>query len=231
MNEVIILQYIFDYVANSATGNKLLGELSNENTPVAYKWYTVDKTGTEDTNDAKVTFINKYNNKNRLLVWSRNYNEGFHWSIYPPQNYSKTDISGTDNTCAGVYYEYEGIGGDVIAIKSNAGAYSAVLVNNSDTEIFLGRNGTTRYCQVVSKALNTAYTDNSTLFAYIAAIKTLGMGLSNNYSAQPIVINGIKTPLYSIVSNTASADPELFTEITVGGQRFFVVDYGVGVRI
>jgi hypothetical protein len=84
-----------------------------------------------------------------------------------------------------------------------------------------------------SKNLTNNVTVNvsAALQNYISAKKALGAGIADKYIAQPIVLGGIQTPLYSIVSNTASADPDLFTEVAIGGQKFFVVDYGIGVKV
>ena len=137
------------------------------------------------------------------------------------------DVFGIEN--GGVYYEGDGIDCDIISIKSvTAGDRFSILAQEGLKTVICAKTG--------NNTILYLYTDEarynpSGLPAYITAKKALGNGVADKYIAQPIVINGLKTPLYSIVSNTASADPDLFTEVVVGGQRFFVVDYGVGVRI
>ena len=129
----------------------------------------------------------------------------------------------------GVYYEGDGIDCDIMSIMSvTIGDRFSILANNDLKTVIYGKTGNDTIVYLYTD--ETRYNPTG-LPAYIAAKKALGNGVADKYIAQPIVINGVKTPLYSIVSNTASADPDLFTEVAVGGQRFFVVDYGVGVRI
>lgn len=141
--------------------------------------------------------------------------------------YRQFIIFGIQN--GGVYYEADGVDCDIMSIKSiTPGDRFSILAQEGLKTVIYGAagNDSTVYLYTDETRYNP-----SGLPAYMAAKKALANGVADKYIAQPIVINGIKTPLYSIVSNTASSDPELFTEVVIGGQRFFVIDYGVGVRI
>ena len=70
----------------------------------------------------------------------------------------------------------------------------------------------------------------STLESYATQRKALANGYATEYSAQPIIMYGRKTPLYSITSNTSNTSLPLYQEVVVADQRFFIVDDDLGIK-
>lgn len=66
--------------------------------------------------------------------------------------------------------------------------------------------------------------------SYNTQRKALGNAWATEYSAQPIIVMGMKTPVYSITCNASSPSPDLYTEIVIGGQRLFVVETNLAVK-
>lgn len=219
-------------------GSDINSWLSNSaNAPLLHKWHTPVNKYASNTQQVGSAFVSFQSSLNYDFTAASMYFNGKNAVCFKPNGYIESGKSSSYYTPlfifeipnGGVYYEGDGIDCDIISIKSvTAGDRFSILANNDFKIVLYGATGsdTTVYLYTNETSYNP-----SGLPAYISAKKALGNGVADKYIAQPIVINGVKTPLYSIVSNTASADPDLFTEVAVGGQRFFVVDYGVGVRI
>ena len=70
----------------------------------------------------------------------------------------------------------------------------------------------------------------STLQSYTAQRKALGNTYAEEYSAQPVIMFGRKTPIYSIVRNTADSSPAIYSEVVIAGQKFFIIDNDFGIK-
>ncbi len=116
----------------------------------------------------------------------------------------------------------------MISIAGTTCAYMIMSTGTAEIQIVRGIPSSNSYYPLYRDVIGAI---NYPVLNYLTAKKALGAGIADKYIAQPIVLGGVKTPLYSIVSNSTSADPDLFTEVAVDGQKFFVVDHGVGVKV
>ena len=135
------------------------------------------------------------------------------------------DIDGGDTGCFGF-----------LAINSSNVITDYVLTAVSDdcvTSFFKGYSNNRQrnwYCFQNNSGTVRRSGMISEVDSYNAQRKALANAWATEYSAQPVVAIGTKTPVYSITCNANSPSPELYTEIVIGGQRFFVVETDLAVK-
>ena len=159
-------------------------------------------------------------------------------------NYSTTSVrmeilygnSGMGDTgCKVTYAEIEGTDCDIVGISQTLFPQMHLsTIFSDDMDILLGSDG---YTNSNHKTIALISTDSANTVisgdipSYITAKNKLGENLSTEFVAQPIVIGGVKTPLYSITGNQANTSPDLYTEVIVDETRFFMVDSFIGIRV
>lgn len=158
-------------------------------------------------------------------------------------NYSTTSVridylygngSLGDNGCKVTYAEVEGTDCDIVGISQAIFPQMHLsTIFSDDMDILLGSDGYTNsnhktHCLISTDASNNIISGD--IPNYITAKNKLGENLTTEFVAQPIVIGGIKTPLYSITGNQETTSPDLYTEVVVDGTRFFMVDSFIGVK-
>ena len=135
------------------------------------------------------------------------------------------DIDGGDTGCFGF-----------LKINSSNVVTDYVITAVSDdcvTSFFKGYSNSQKrnwYCFQNNNGSVRKFGMISEVDSYNAQRKALSNTWATEYSAQPVIAMGMKTPVYSITCNASSPEPELYTEIVIGGQRFFVVETNLAVK-
>lgn len=134
----------------------------------------------------------------------------------------------------GIYYEFGTPNADIIAFDSY-GNFRISMIDNADMSIVFYTD-TTHLSNVwksffitENKIVNRNTSD--IISNYISSKKTLGGSTPTEYIAQPLIINGKETQVYSIVSKTTTPSPDIYSEVVIGGVRFLMVADYIGIKI
>ena len=186
--------------------------------------------------------FNKWHNQGsqdnfRVASNTRNYRVDFFNNMTTPYVYPSYDTSSPvylSGYSDGIYYEFGTPNADIIAFDSY-GNFRISMIDNADMSIVFYTD-TTHLSNVwksffitENKIVNRNTSD--IISNYISSKKTLGGSTPTEYIAQPIIINGTETQVYSIVSRTTTASPDIYSEVVIGGVRFLMVAGYIGVKI
>ena len=188
------------------------------------------------------TIFNKWHNQGSHTNFRVFSNTRYYWidflenmmtpHIHPSYDTSSyISLSGYSN---GIYYEFGTPNADIIAFDSY-GKYRISMIDNSDMSIVFYTdtdhfsNACKSFFITDDKIVNRNTSD--IVSNYIDSKKVLGGSTPTEYIAQPIIINGTETQVYSIVSKSTTPSPDIYSEVVIGGVRFLMVANYIGIKI
>lgn len=188
------------------------------------------------------TIFNKWHNQGsqdnfRVASNTRYYRVDFLNNMVTPYIYPSYDTSSyivLSGYSDGIYYEFGTPNADIIAFDSY-GKLRISMIDNADMSIVFYTdndhfsNTWKSFFITEDKIVNRNTSD--IISNYISSKKTLGGSTPTEYIAQPLIINGTETQVYSIVSRTTTDSPDIYSEVVIGGVRFFMVAAYIGIKI